>query len=112
MTAIPDLLALYAVSAFMLTNDSGPAHFASVTDMPVFVFYGPETPSLYGALGKMTPVYSALACSPCATAANHRKSPCRDNVCLKRISPDYVLELLRPSLTGLPEKGTRNAALS
>lgn len=101
MTAIADLPALYTVSAFMLTNDSGPAHFASVTDMPVFVFFGPETPRLYGPLGKMTPIYSGLACSPCVSAANHRKSPCSDNVCLKSISPGDVLDLLRPSLIDL-----------
>lgn len=101
ITAITDLPALYAVSAFMLTNDSGPAHFASVTDMPVFVFFGPETPYLYGPLGEMTPIYSGFACSPCVTAANHRKSICTKNVCLTSISPEHVLGVLTPSLKRL-----------
>ncbi|MFZ0451770.1 MAG: glycosyltransferase family 9 protein, partial [Desulfatiglandaceae bacterium] len=89
-----DLPALYSISDFMISNDSGPAHFAAVTDMPTYVFFGPETPRLYGSLGKTTPLYANLACSPCVSAYNHRKSPCRDNVCLKVITPEEVLEMI------------------
>jgi ADP-heptose:LPS heptosyltransferase len=97
-TTIAELTVLYSVSSFMLTNDSGPAHFASTTDMPLFVFFGPETPKLYGPLGRMTPLYSGLACSPCVSAANHRKSACNDNVCLQLITPEQVFQILRPTL--------------
>ena len=97
-TSITELVALYTVSLFMLTNDSGPAHFASVTEMPVFVFFGPETPAIYGPLGRMTPLYAGLACSPCVSAMNHRKSPCSDNVCLQAISLEQVFETIRPQL--------------
>jgi ADP-heptose:LPS heptosyltransferase len=100
-TSIPELPALYSVSSFMLTNDSGPAHFASITEMPVFVLFGPETPKTYGPLGAMTPIYSGLACSPCVSAANHRKSPCKDNVCLQIITPGKVFDILKPSLDTL-----------
>jgi ADP-heptose:LPS heptosyltransferase len=98
MTSIAELPALYSLSSFMLTNDSGPAHFASITDMPTFVFFGPEIPKLYGPLGTMTPIYSGLACSPCVSAANHRKSVCTDNVCLQVITPEQVLQILQPYL--------------
>jgi ADP-heptose:LPS heptosyltransferase len=97
-TSISELVALYTVSSFMLTNDSGPAHFASVTDMPVFVFFGPETPAIYGPLGRMTPIYAGLACSPCVSAINHRKSACSDNICLQVITPEQVIQMLRPNL--------------
>ena len=89
---------LYSISEFMVTNDSGPPHFAAVTDMPTFVIFGPETPALYGSLGKTTPIYAGLACSPCVSAANHRKTACRDNVCLKIIKPSQVFEIIRPDL--------------
>ena len=82
----------------MLTNDSGPGHFSSVTGLRTFVLYGPETPLLYGSLGNSTPIYAGLACSPCVSAANHRKTPCRDNVCLQVITPETVLEQLRAAL--------------
>ncbi len=97
-TALTELPALYSLSAFMLSNDSGPPHFASVTGMPTFVFFGPETPHLYRPLGDTTPLYAGLACSPCVSAANHRKTACDDNVCLQIISPEQVFGALKPKL--------------
>ncbi|MEA3521547.1 MAG: glycosyltransferase family 9 protein [Campylobacterota bacterium] len=85
---------LYSLSAFMLTNDSGPAHFASITDMHTFVIFGPETPALYGSLGPTTPIFAGMACSPCVSAANHRKTPCSDNQCIQVITPDWVFNTL------------------
>jgi ADP-heptose:LPS heptosyltransferase len=95
------LPALYSVSAFMLTNDSGPAHFASITNMHTFVIFGPETPALYGSLGPTTPIYAAMACSPCVSAANHRKTPCSDNQCIQIITPDWVFNTLKFKLDEL-----------
>jgi len=89
---------LYSVSEFMVTNDSGPSHFASVTDMLSFVIFGPETPALYGSLGKTTPIYAGLACSPCVSAANHRKTACKDNICLQVIKPERVFAEIKPTL--------------
>ncbi|MDI6741292.1 MAG: glycosyltransferase family 9 protein [Smithella sp.] len=89
---------LYSVSEMMVTNDSGPPHFASITDMPTYVIFGPETPALYGSLGRTTPVYAGMACSPCVSAANHRKTACTDNVCLKVIKPAQVFDIIKPEL--------------
>jgi len=96
--ALDELPALYDVSALMLSNDSGPGHFSAVTGLRTFVIFGPETPRLYGSLGNSTPIYAGLACSPCVSASNHRKTPCRDNVCLQVIQPDQVLDHLRGAL--------------
>jgi ADP-heptose:LPS heptosyltransferase len=101
MTTLADLPALYSISTFMVTNDSGPAHFASLTAMPTFVLFGPETPALYGPLGVARTIYAGLACSPCVSAANHRKSACNDNACLKAITPEMVCEIIRPILDSL-----------
>lgn len=95
---LEELPALYQIAAIMLTNDSGPGHFSAVTDLRTFVLFGPESPHLYGSLGNSTPIYAGLACSPCVSAANHRKTPCADNVCLQVIKPDGVLEQLRAAL--------------
>ncbi|MEN6620156.1 MAG: glycosyltransferase family 9 protein [Smithella sp.] len=89
---------LYSISEFMITNDSGPGHFSAVTDMPSFVIFGPETPYLYGSLGKTTAIYAGLACSPCVSAANHRKTACKDNICLQIIKPEHVFAIIKPSL--------------
>jgi ADP-heptose:LPS heptosyltransferase len=89
---------LYSISELMVSNDSGPPHFASITDMPTFVLFGPETPALYGSLGNSTPIFAGLACSPCVSASNHRKTACSDNVCLKVIKPLQVFKTIQPEL--------------
>ena len=93
-----ELVPLYSLSHAMLSNDSGPPHFASVTDLKTFVIFGPETPKLYQSLGNSTAIYAGLACSPCVSAGNHRKTTCYDNQCLKSIQVDEVLEVMRPTL--------------
>lgn len=95
---LEELPLLYSVADLMVTNDSGPGHFAAVTRMPTVVLFGPETPALYGSLGNFLPVYAGLACSPCVSATNHRKTPCRDNVCLQVISPEMVFAKVKPFL--------------
>ena len=90
-----ELPALYHVSDVMVTNDSGPGHFSAVTPLPTVVLYGPETPALYGSLGKSIPIYAQLACSPCVSAANHRKTPCIDNQCLQVIQVSEVLKAMQ-----------------
>jgi ADP-heptose:LPS heptosyltransferase len=106
--SLQELPALYQIAEIMLTNDSGPGHFSAVTDLRTFVIFGPETPQLYGSLGNSTPIYAGLACSPCVSAANHRKTPCTDNVCLQVIKPEAVLERLREAL----KEGSRRAIVS
>jgi ADP-heptose:LPS heptosyltransferase len=94
-----ELVPLYSVSACMLTNDSGPAHFASVTSLKVFVLFGPETPHLYLPLGgNAEPFYLGLPCSPCVSAANHRKTTCLPRPCITGIPPSMVLEKMNSFL--------------
>jgi ADP-heptose:LPS heptosyltransferase len=85
-----ELVPLYRICTLMLTNDSGPAHFAAVTDLKVFVIFGPETPALYLPLGNAEPFYLGLPCSPCVSAANHRKTSCVTRPCITGISTDWV----------------------
>lgn len=89
-SALGDLPALYALAVVMVTNDSGPAHFAAASGLPTIVLFGPETPNLYRPLGNSIPIYAGLACSPCVSASNHRKSACDDNVCMRAISVKQV----------------------
>lgn len=88
---LDQLPALYSLAALMITNDSGPGHFASVTAMPVLSLFGPETPALYGPLGPGLALTAGLACSPCVSAANHRKTACADPVCMRALLPERVL---------------------
>jgi ADP-heptose:LPS heptosyltransferase len=98
-TNVTDLPSLYALSALMVTNDSGPAHIAAATNLPTIVLFGPETPKLYAPIGTARVRYAGLACSPCATAYNHRSTVCTDNVCMQSISVDAVLSEVRSVLS-------------
>jgi ADP-heptose:LPS heptosyltransferase len=98
-TTFSELIDLYNIADVLITNDSGPVHFSSMTDIKTFAFFGPETPKLYGPLGKNCRVfYSNYACSPCVSAFNHRKSPCNDNRCLKAISVREVYDEMKQIL--------------
>lgn len=90
MFTLRELIALYCLADCLLTNDSGPAHFASVTPLKTFVIFGPETPDLYLPLGNATAFYLGLACSPCVSAANHRNTDCTTRECITGITPDRV----------------------
>lgn len=90
-TTLRELVDLYHCSHVLLSNDSGPPNFASLTPIRVLVFFGPETPLCYKPLGnQIEALYSSFACSPCVSAYNHRKSACTDNRCLQAITVDEV----------------------
>jgi len=91
---VRELMILFHFASLLISNDGGPGHFASLTPVPTMVFYGPETPVLYGVLGdRAINFYIPLFCSPCLTAYNHRNSPCDgNNKCLKLIDPVLVIE--------------------
>ena len=101
-TSLRELLTLYCASDVLISNDSGPVHFAALTPIRVVALFGPETPALYGPLGERAVSLSLeLACSPCVNLLNHRISPCTDNQCMKRLSVEQVLGATR-SLLGTP----------
>lgn len=90
---IRELMLIFHFSSLLITNDGGPGHFAAMTPIATMIFYGPETPLLYGPIDeKALNLFLGLSCSPCVTAYNHRNSPCDgDNQCLKKIEPEFVL---------------------
>ncbi|MFA6013967.1 MAG: glycosyltransferase family 9 protein [Gallionellaceae bacterium] len=98
--SVRHLLAIFNHAALLITNDGGPGQFAALTPLPTLVFFGPETPDLYSPLAKnIHCFYTALSCSPCLTAYNHRNSPCDgNNQCLKQITPQQVLVKARELL--------------
>jgi lipopolysaccharide heptosyltransferase II len=100
--SIRELVMIFHFASLLITNDGGPGHFAAMTPVPTIILYGPETPLLYGPLNSNSfSFYVPLSCSPCLTAYNHRTSPCDgDNMCLKSVSPQEVLEKAYEMLEG------------
>jgi ADP-heptose:LPS heptosyltransferase len=98
-TTLYDLMTLYTLAQVLVTNDSGPGHFAALTDIETVVLFGPETPARYGPLGaRCRVIWAGLACSPCVNAFNHRFSPCNLNRCMLAITVDQVFETVRACL--------------
>jgi len=100
---------LYTLSDVMVTNDSGPGHFSAVTPLRTVVLFGPETPALYGSVGNSIAITANLACSPCVSAANHRKTPCHDNVCMQAITVAQVLEKVSIQIRGADQAKNRSS---
>lgn len=105
--SLSELLALLSMSRCFITNDSGPAHMAAMLNINVIVLFGPETPVRYRPLGaNIVSLFAGLACSPCFSAANHRCSPCDNNVCMQSISVDEVWEAVQQSANGRSSEST------
>jgi ADP-heptose:LPS heptosyltransferase len=103
-TTLRELIVLYTLADVLVTNDSGPGHFSSLTDITSVVLFGPETPAVFGPLAPNANVLRAdIACSPCVNPFNHRFSPCNDNVCMRTITVDDVYELVDARLSGRPK---------
>ena len=92
-TTLRQLLIAYSQSEVLVTNDSGPAHFATLTPIDAVTLFGPETPHLFAAPSERSHViWAATVCSPCVNAYNNRRLICRNNLCMQIISVDEVFE--------------------
>lgn len=92
-TTLRQLLVLYGLSDILVTNDSGPAHYASLTSIDVVTLFGPETPAIFGSQSPRSHIiWAALACSPCVNAFNQRVTTCTNNLCMQRITADQVFD--------------------
>jgi len=92
-TTLPELFALYGLAEVMVTNDSGPAHYASTTTIDCVTLFGPESPAFFGARSPRSHLmWAGLACSPCVNAFNQRVTKCRNNLCMQAIGVDAVFE--------------------
>ena len=92
-TTLRQLLVLYGLAEVLVTNDSGPAHYATLTPVDVVTLFGPETPAAFGSRSPRSRIlWAGLPCSPCVNAANDRRSACPESACMKRITVDEVFD--------------------
>jgi ADP-heptose:LPS heptosyltransferase len=98
-TTLTELLHVFNLARMVITNDSGPAHFACLTGAHIIVFFGPELPDRFRPLSERCDViYARYTCSPCVSPYNQRLTPCNDNLCLKTLSVDRIYEVARRRL--------------
>lgn len=91
-TSFGAYLALIERCAILVTNDSGPLHFANALGKPTVSIWGPGAPEHYAPLvGVHKIVYRPSYCSPCLYHADI--SPCGGrNICVSEILVSTVLE--------------------
>jgi ADP-heptose:LPS heptosyltransferase len=111
-TSLRELIELFTMADLLVTNDSGPAHFAALTDVHVVVFFGPETPELYRPLtNRCTVMHLHYACSPCVSAYNQRRSVCTNNRCLTSISVETAHAAIVEILDGAAGAAAASSAI-
>lgn len=90
------LAALLEPAAAFIGADTGPTHFAAAVGTPVVGLYGPtdlvETAPLTPDPKDLVALRTGIPCSPCDRAVRKR---CRDNLCLREIGPERVVEAVR-----------------
>jgi heptosyltransferase-2 len=89
------LKAIISDSSLVITNDTGPRHFAIAFKIPVVVIMGPTDPRYtnYG-LERTKIIREELDCSPC-----HLKVCPTDHKCMRNISPERVIQACEEFLT-------------
>jgi len=106
--SVLELVALLAVSRFVVSNDTSVMHLTGLVGTPVVAFFGPTEPRIYGPRGDDDLVfYKSLFCSPCLSNYNLKMSRCVNPVCMRAITVD---EVLRGIASRFPE--TANADVS
>jgi heptosyltransferase-2 len=93
-TSLVQLAALFSNASVMLSSDSGPAHLASATGLPVLVLFGAgdenETGPYYNAPSQIIRL-GKLSCEPC------RKNECKFRIpppCLTGLDNDLIIDAL------------------
>jgi heptosyltransferase-3 len=91
----PELAAVFAQAAVVVSNDSGPMHIAAAMGAPTLGLFGPETPVMYGPIGlRARALYRPPPCSPCINVHDNKLSSCiwGEAQCLVGLSVDEVHE--------------------
>ncbi len=106
-----ELFEMLSIAELLISNDSGMPHFAASTGTKTITIFGPETPRMYGPIGKAVAIYNDYHCSPCLSAYNHKLSKCTNNMCIKTISHETVFETIKRVLENNIEYQTINTKI-
>ncbi|HBU69403.1 MAG TPA: hypothetical protein DEE98_03360 [Elusimicrobia bacterium] len=99
--SITQLARLFELSKLVISNDSGPLHLAVAMETPTVSFFGPETPVIYGPLGKShTVFFKNIDCSPCINVHDRKSVHCywEKPRCMEAISVDEVYAAIADKL--------------
>lgn len=93
-TPLSDLICIIEAADALVATDTGTAHIASAVSTEVFALIGPTPPNQTGPYqtkhNKVHIISLNLPCSPCYKTEQMKQ--CRDNICMKQITPQMVFE--------------------
>jgi lipopolysaccharide heptosyltransferase II len=94
-TTLGELAGILQSVDILVTSDSGPAHLGAASGGRVLVLFGPTSPSITGPRGRGVYILRGEAgCKvPCYNLG------CKDNICMKRITPQRVFLKVREILS-------------
>lgn len=91
-TNLPQLMAVIAESAALISTDTGPSHMAAALGIPVVSLFGPtqsmQTGPFSDGKNAVQVLSLDLACSPCVKTPEF--DTCTSNVCMEDITPTQV----------------------
>ena len=93
MTNLVNLMGLISYADVVVAHDSGPLHLALLLKKPLMALFGPTDPKERlprQANSSVIPLCKSLelSCSPCYDGLTY--APCRQNLCMEKISPQEV----------------------
>jgi ADP-heptose:LPS heptosyltransferase len=90
-TSVRELAAIIRNLDLFISVDTGPAHMAAALGTPLVVLWGPAIHEQTRPLSSFSPIEIVRASVPCAPCYDTpAMKTCRDNLCMKGISPDAV----------------------
>lgn len=100
-TSLTQLITVIREAEAIITADTGPSHIASAVNTRTFALFGPSNPKGTGPYQTPTNevhiISMHLECSPCN--ATPRIKACRDNQCMKQITPLIVEKTIESYVT-------------
>lgn len=87
-------LLLISLSSLLITNDSSPTHFATLTNTPCITIYGPTVPEFgfYPRSSKSAVIeIKDIDCRPCSIHG-YNQCPLGHHICMELIKPEKVLQ--------------------
>tara|TARA_Y100000310_G_scaffold343214_1_gene449829 strand:+ start:546 stop:1718 length:1173 start_codon:yes stop_codon:yes gene_type:complete len=97
------LIELINNCSIFISNDTGPMHIAANQEIKTIGLFGPETPVIFGPFGKHTfSIFKGIECSPCIKIYKGKHINCKENICMKMITVEEVLEAVK-NLTKHPQ---------